>query len=142
MAIQWRDHLAVGVPEIDEQHQELFRRFNDFLKACDGGEGAKKILDMLRYLDTYVVEHFDAEERMQKKCGYPGIEQHRADHRYFIYKLGCLKEHAENKGLTLDLVLTANRVLVRWLVEHVSGMDRAFGQYLKEQHTARHEHWA
>jgi len=32
MPIKWHESLSVGVAEIDEQHQELFRRLNQLLQ--------------------------------------------------------------------------------------------------------------
>ena len=51
MAIEWSDELLVGNPTIDQQHQEIFKHFNDFLGACKMGKGREALLEMLKFLD-------------------------------------------------------------------------------------------
>lgn len=33
MSMAWSEDLAIGVAQIDQQHRELFRRFDDLLEA-------------------------------------------------------------------------------------------------------------
>jgi len=132
MAVEWREYLAVGVREIDNQHKELFNKFNLFLQACDEGKGPEEVSTMLDFLDCYVVEHFATEERLQSVAGFPGYEEHRAHHRYFIDELAVLKRQAQGTERNLGVVLTTSRLLVGWLIEHISKLDKAFGRFLKE----------
>lgn len=131
MGIEWREHLALGISEIDNQHKELFKRFNSFLEACDAGEGGDDIRNMLHFLDTYVVKHFAVEEQLQREAGYPEIEAHQAQHRKFIEDLEALKRQVEVKGPDLGVVLSAGRLMVGWLIEHISKTDKALGQFLR-----------
>jgi len=39
MVVVWDEGLATGHMEIDKQHKELFRRFNDFQMACEQERG-------------------------------------------------------------------------------------------------------
>ena len=39
MVVVWDEELATGHKEIDKQHKELFRRFNDFQMACKQERG-------------------------------------------------------------------------------------------------------
>lgn len=131
MAVEWREYLAVGVREIDNQHKELFNKFNLFLRACDEGKGPEEVSTMLDFLDSYVVEHFAAEERLQSVAAFPGYDEHRAHHRYFIGELAELKRQAQGER-NLGVVLTTSRLLVGWLIDHISKLDKAFGRFLKE----------
>ena len=67
--IQWSPALAVGVPEIDAQHQELFRRAERLITALRGGDRAE-VTPLVRYLTDYAVEHFAAEERFMREIGF------------------------------------------------------------------------
>jgi hemerythrin len=62
MGIPWTDSLAVGIPEIDQQHQELFLRLERLLRGIVGGE-REEVGRLLEFLGDYVVRHFGAEER-------------------------------------------------------------------------------
>ncbi len=80
--IPWTPALAVGVPEIDAQHQELFRRAERLITALRTGDRGE-VEPLVRYLAAYAVEHFAAEERYMREIGYPGLDGHRAVHRAF-----------------------------------------------------------
>jgi hemerythrin len=40
MGITWREDLAIGVDQIDNQHKELLARFDLLLKLLQGRQGA------------------------------------------------------------------------------------------------------
>lgn len=72
MAIQWDPSLSVGVKQIDEQHQELFRRVNELVDAMHRGRSQAQLGEMLSFLSVYVVQHFGAEEKLMSERWYPG----------------------------------------------------------------------
>lgn len=131
MGIEWRDYLAVGVDEIDDQHKELFARFNGLLTACDEGKGDEEVKRLLGFLDDYVTTHFRAEEKIQQEYNYPDYLHHKDQHRWFMDELAKLKEQFASQGPVLGVVLSTNRFLVNWLIEHISKMDKGLGQYIK-----------
>lgn len=131
MGIEWRDYLAVGVDEIDNQHKELFTRFNSLLNACDEGKGDEEVKKLLGFLDDYVATHFRAEEKIQQEYGYPDYLHHKDQHRWFTDELAKLKGQFASQGPALGVVLSTNRFLVNWLIEHISKMDKVLGQYIK-----------
>lgn len=133
MKVQWREHLSVGVEEIDEQHRRLFDAFNAFVAACNGGKGKEEVTRLFDFLDAYVITHFAAEERLQKRFAFPEYEKHREQHQKFIADLVDMKERLSSEGATLPLVITTGRVMAGWLIEHISGMDRNFGRFVREQ---------
>ena len=49
MLVKWTPEYAVGVEEIDRQHQELFSRINDLLEACQRGEGKQEVGKVLSF---------------------------------------------------------------------------------------------
>lgn len=130
MAIKWHESLSVGVPEIDEQHQELFRRLNQLLEACNQGKGKESVRELVNFLQAYVVEHFATEERLQKQHAFPGYAEHRAKHAEFIRTAGELKFTLEEQGPTLPFIIAVNKTVVDWLAQHISKMDKEFGRFL------------
>lgn len=133
MKVHWREHLSVGVEEIDSQHRQLFDRFNAFFEACEqekGGELATRLFD---FLDEYFATHFADEERFQRAVGYPDYERHREQHLLFVREIAALKARLKSEGPTKTVVATVNRVMIGWLIEHISGMDRALGRFAKER---------
>jgi hemerythrin len=133
MAIEWQEYLSVGVPEIDLQHQQLFAKVNALLKAHERGASDEEVTRLFLFLDTYVVTHFRDEERLMQQLGFPHLPAHREQHQAFVGRIAKLKERLAGEGPTESLVTSAGMVLVGWLIEHISGMDRAIGQFVKER---------
>ncbi len=60
--IPWLPAYEIKVSEIDEQHRELFRMFNDLLDAMWDGKGRDIMQEKLQFLANYAVTHFNTEE--------------------------------------------------------------------------------
>jgi hemerythrin len=127
-AIQWSPALAVGVPEIDAQHQELFRRAERLVTALRAGERGE-VERLVKYLTAYVVEHFAAEERYMREIGYPGLEGHRAAHDTFREDFAEMVADYGKKGPTPLVALTMHNWLSDWLRRHVGGLDVEIGRF-------------
>ena len=136
MAIEWDASLATGIVAIDDQHQELFRRFNSLLAACNQGRGRDEILQTLTFLDDYIRRHFRDEEAMQQRSNFPDYPNHRAQHTDFIGKTDALIAQLQSEGATLGLLVKTNTTLMEWLIGHIRKMDRAFAQHLQHPGTA------
>jgi hemerythrin len=131
MSIEWRDSLATGNEEIDLQHKELFRRFNDLLTSCKEGKGKDEVVDLLFFLGDYVRTHFATEEELQVRHNYPGYPQHKEQHEGFIRDLRSLESQLNTDGVTLPLVIQTNQTMVGWLIKHISGTDKELANFLR-----------
>ena len=133
MKIEWNEYLSVGVAEIDNQHKQLFDKFNAFLAACDADKGSEEVSRLFWFLDAYIATHFADEENLQKRIGFPDYPKHREQHQEFTRKLAELKERLQTEGPSRSLVSTATLTMTGWLIEHINRMDRAIGLFMKEQ---------
>ncbi|MCM2358670.1 MAG: hemerythrin family protein [Geobacteraceae bacterium] len=133
MRVEWREHLSVGVEEIDAQHRSLFEKFNTLMEACDQGKGGGEVVRLFGFLDNYINTHFADEERLQQRLGFPDHERHREQHQKFISELAAMKERLFSEGLSRLFVAGVNRLMTGWLIEHISGMDRAFGKFARQE---------
>jgi hemerythrin len=131
MGIQWRDSLSIGIEEIDNQHKELLRRFNELLAACESGKGREELERLIGFLDDYVRTHFRDEEALQRMRGYPAYESHRAEHSFFIVRLKALKEEIGKDGVATHHVLETNNLLLSWLINHISKVDTELGKFMR-----------
>lgn len=134
--IQWTPSLAVGVPEIDAQHQELFRRADQLITALRGGDRSE-VPPLVRFLGEYAKEHFASEERFMQEIGYPGLEAHRAAHQAFREELAELAGDFQRKGATALVALSVHNWLSDWLRRHVSGLDLEIGRYAEARRRGR-----
>jgi hemerythrin len=132
MGIEWRDSLMTGHEEIDEQHQEMFRRYNKLLAACKEGYGKEEVRMMLIFLGDYVKEHFSDEEQLQIRNGFPGYADHRKMHSGFVKTLRELEDQLRADGATVSLVIQTNQILADWLTNHISGADKELADFLKK----------
>lgn len=131
MSLQWSDDLAVGHPVIDEQHRQLFDRFNEFIEACDQRRGADHLRELYEFLDTYVKNHFAAEEALMARHFFPATEAHREQHRRFIAKLEALEAELAAVGPTVGVLVMTSKTLVYWLTEHIREIDTQLAGFLK-----------
>jgi hemerythrin len=130
MAVEWREDLATGNLEIDDQHKELFRRFNILLDSCRQGKGKDEVCRLLLFLGDYVRSHFAAEEQLQIRHTYPGFRAHKEQHDKFIDDFRKLEDQLRTEGATFVLVIQTNQTLVDWLIRHISGTDKELANYL------------
>jgi hemerythrin len=122
--------MAVGVQEIDEQHQELFRRSARLVHALRAGDRAE-IDPLLRFLSDYVVSHFECEERWMAKAEYPGLEAHRDAHRRFADEFLEMHREYQRQGPTELLTMRVDEWISTWLRQHIGGEDVEMARWLK-----------
>lgn len=131
----WKEKYKVGVPLIDQQHEELFNRVHAFLQEIQRKspweEKINKVKETLDFMQEYVIEHFDAEEKLQEEIGYPDIEQHKETHKQFKAAIQQYVDRFEQEGFTEQLLQEFGGKLMTWLILHVAGTDQKIGEYYK-----------
>jgi len=133
MSIAWDPTLVVGVPEIDEQHQELFRRLDALVESIRGGRSRDEVGHTLAFLREYAGSHFAAEEALMVARSYPGLPDHRAEHEAFAAELVTLDAERQRDGATASLIIRVNTQLTGWLRSHIYRTDRALVTFLQAQ---------
>ena len=133
MKVEWQAYLSVGVAKIDQQHKLLFDKFNALLAACEKGYGGDEVNRLFAFLSAYVVIHFSDEERLMQRIGFPDYQKHRDMHSSFTLQIAALKQRLMNEGPTQSFVGTVCLTINGWLIEHISVMDRAIGEFMKDK---------
>ena len=127
---RWNESLALGIPEIDEQH----RNFLDLIGAvCQGLKSYQAIPcieEVVAELDAYTRCHFADEEALMEQHGFPGLPSHRASHAHFTTQVRDLGEQLA-KGERVSLAVL--HLLSDWLTFHISLADRQFVNFIHEQ---------
>jgi hemerythrin len=132
--MKWTTDMAVGIETIDRQHQELFKRIGDLLQAIKEHRCRSEIDGTIRFLDDYAVFHFREEEQRMQEAGYAGLAEHRQQHASYLRNIAELKEQAalpRIQGASYELSVTANQIVVDWIVDHIMKVDRKFGEFMK-----------
>ena len=136
--MQWTPNLSVGVEEIDNQHKELFNRINNLVDAIKDHTCKYKIGDVIQFLEDYIHTHFDTEEGYMVRFSYPEYPAHKAQHEIFKRNFAELRgeleaiEGGRMKG-SYDLSVHTNQVVVDWILEHISTVDKRLGSFLKDK---------
>lgn len=129
--IAWREAFNIGVKEVDEQHQELVNKLNDFMEACNNRQGKDKIEETLLFLKDYTVIHFRDEEELMIRTKFPDFEEHKKDHVDFIDTVNALINEVHEKGTSVLSTIKLNRTLVDWLLTHISKNDIKIGEHIR-----------
>ena len=98
MALTWTPSLAVGFGRIDDQHKELFSRYNSLIAACREGKGKEAIISMLDFMTEYVTTHFAEEERYMMRYRYPDQVTHRKQHQEMFAQIDEVRRELQERG--------------------------------------------
>ncbi|GHU39571.1 methyl-accepting chemotaxis protein [Spirochaetia bacterium] len=129
----WDGSLIVGNDLIDTQHQELFERLNDLLRAMDtepsDSAGLKKAID---FLGGYTNKHFFEEEQLQKKFKYPDYGNHHVYHESFKAAVRELSHDLILKGPSEELFKDVKLKIGGWLITHIKTQDTRIARCIRE----------
>ncbi|WP_160690387.1 hemerythrin family protein [Clostridium sp. C2-6-12] len=133
MSLKWDDSLLTGIEDIDSQHKELFKYLDKFLSAMRDGKGKEEIGNALNFLEEYVIKHFNYEEEIQKKYGYPRSKDQISQHEYFKNELKQLRLAFDRTGESIILALNVQNKITDWVKNHISKLDKDLAEYIKNK---------
>ena len=124
MTIQWSDTYRIGNPDIDAQHEELFRRANQFLVAS----GKPALVAFAISLYRYTRQHFAREEELMRAINYPEFDAHKQQHEALIARLDVL-----TRSIADDAVNKAEfeEFTGYWLLKHIGSSDTKLAAFIE-----------
>lgn len=125
----WTQALSVGVPTIDEQHKIWFEKAEKLFDAGKKNQAKEYISELLDFLDDYTKKHFADEEKYMQSIGYPEYENQKKAHTAFIAELSKLRTEFKDSGGNIAVILKANTMVINWLTNHISTMDKRIGAF-------------
>lgn len=116
--LTWSEAIEVGLPEIDQQHKQLFD-----LAASFRGEGDQiRVMKSLAALCEYANTHLREEEAMLKAIAYAHLSEHKVHHARFRQMLRDLLE--DSRSMTLDQIADRVETLINgWFYQHILTID-------------------
>ncbi len=131
----WKEKYKLGVPTIDEQHKELFRRVTVFLQTVRSPlareQKKQMVTETLNFMKNYIVEHFRAEEKYQSLIDYPEREDHTKMHDSMVGYVTDVEEQYKQQGYNDQLIQQFAGRLLSWLINHVAAEDQKIADYAK-----------
>ncbi len=76
MIKNWSNEYALGIAEVDAQHKGFFETAHGLYDSILNCEGEKSVEETLEFLKDYANRHFQAEELLMAKHGFPGLPRH------------------------------------------------------------------
>lgn len=132
MILNWDDSLLIGIEKIDNQHKELFRIINKFLTAMSEGKGKFEIATTLKFLEAYVIKHFNDEEKLLINNNKEAYKIQYEQHETFKNELIKLKDKFEKDGITSTLVIDTQKSVTTWCRNHIIKVDKELARFMKD----------
>ncbi len=130
----WSDELTVGDEGIDTDHMILIALLNEAASRIAERADRAVLTAAIGRLLAYTVLHFEQEERVMERSGYPDRIAHKAQHDALRQRAATLKRRLEAGETSVGDDLLA---LVReWLFEHIQRSDKRIGAHLAQQSRA------
>jgi hemerythrin len=126
--MEWTHDLESGIPVIDEQHKRIIEFINELYDARQSGN-ASETNQVMEGLLNYTVTHFEFEEGLQEKAGYPFLKAHQRIHEIFMKKIADIRARAATGEEVAHELLT---LLKGWLVSHIKGEDRDYVESVRK----------
>jgi hemerythrin-like metal-binding protein len=127
----WDERYATGISAIDAQHQALFQSARDLHDAVATGNPGPAVARVLDHLVTYCKTHFEDEEALMGRLGFPGRPAHLEEHRKLMAQVyGLLERHATGEAeVPMELAI----FITHWLRTHIKEFDQRLAEFSRAE---------
>lgn len=96
--VSWGDHLEIGQPQIDAQHQAIFDIAIEIADIWHKRGALDQLKAVADKLDRVLRAHFQFEEQELAELGYERLAEHRAEHAVILGELRTIRNRLEDMG--------------------------------------------
>jgi hemerythrin len=116
---------------MDDQHGILMDTMNELRLALLHGSDRDQVNKLLDQLIEFTRMHFWSEDRLLELYDFPGLLEHRAEHRNLLSQIQESARRAQHsEGVQMRSLL---RFLCDGFQEHMEGLDLEYGSWLNER---------
>ena len=127
--VTWSDSAySVGIRAIDVQHKKLVGMINGLHKAMRERASNAAMTRLVDELKNYTVEHFNTEEKLFDRYGYPQKADHKVLHEKFVSQV--MEFDSALRSGKAKVTMDVMHFLKDWLVQHIQGEDRKYTSFL------------
>ena len=123
----WNERYALGRPDADTEHRALFRLAEQLYDAVSNVTAKDQLEGLFARLESYARFHFEDEEALMRRIGFPDLMEHHQEHQEFLAKLSSLESLFRSGSADLDKAML--EFLGGWLERHVCGTDQHLARY-------------
>jgi hemerythrin len=115
---------------MDDQHGILMDTLNEVRRMLVHGTSRRDICLQLERLIELTQMHFQSEEQLLERQGFPGASEHRTAHQALLGRLYTALEQVNREEPVHFSTLLA--FLPAWYIDHVEQLDQPYGSWLNE----------
>ena len=127
----WTKDMSVGVKKFDEEHMALIKIINMLNTAITSKDPKSRLDEILANLASYTVTHFDHEEELMEKYGYPGYQEHKKQHSELTSQVNDYIARLKEGKASFSIELMS--FLRDWLVNHINGSDKMYWEFFRSK---------
>lgn len=126
----WVGLYSLGDTNIDDDHVKLLKIYNNLVKMINNNGSRNDFAIVLIDMYDYSQSHFNREELYMIKLAYPQLEQHKAYHRKYLYKVSVF--NSELLGNDPPSKFEVVEFLKRWWLNHIPNSDFKYEEYKRK----------
>ena len=130
--IAWDNKYRLGEERVDTQHKHIFELLGELIDQCSDGSNTEYLDETLEFLVEYTVQHFYDEEALQVRYNFPDYRRHKRLHEDFKVVVSALVQRYAQSGSSSELSSDVNKIVVRWLIEHILVEDSKIGEHVRK----------
>lgn len=124
MSIVWnQERMTTGLEEIDGQHRELIKHYNEFQDALAHGKGRDVCVRTLAFVAEYAEWHFKKEEECMRQFRCPAAAANLAAHNGLRMELIKVRSRIKNDQMSIEDLVKLSQILSDWIQNHICSVD-------------------
>jgi len=129
--IKWDDSLLLGEDRVDARHRQIFELVDSIVRSNDDKTNITRLKNTLDFLAGFSAHHFDDEEALQIKHGFPEYEKHKKMHNEFKDSVAGLVQRFTEDGSSMELNSDVTKIVLKWLVDHIMYEDKKISTHIR-----------
>lgn len=125
--LRWSEENETGISVIDEQHRAIMGIINSFYFHRNDKDIERFLVPTAETMKAFGLTHFRTEEDLMRASGYPGYEEHAAEHQRLREELWAIERESRQSGDAMGFLLH----LKDYWQKHVEGADREYVEHLR-----------
>ncbi|WP_300317683.1 hemerythrin domain-containing protein [Accumulibacter sp.] len=133
--VAWGDHLKVHQPQIDAQHEAIFKLALEIAHIWQDRGDLEELKALAERLSKILVAHFRYEEQLLTEIGYPELAVHKAEHQQMLDELQVILDrlHQSKSGtIAGEPGLAFQNYVLGLTVGHIFNSDMDYCLYARK----------